>query len=285
VTRCLFATDLHGSAERYRKLLATIRDERPDALFLGGDLLPSGMLVAGTGSQGDFVPSFLVPELSTLRADLGTAYPRIFLILGNDDARAAEVEILAGQELGLYEYVHNRRVAVDRFAVYGYACVPPTPFLLKDWERYDVSRYVEPGCVSPEEGVRTAPTTASEVRFGTIAKDLAAMVGDADLAGAVLLCHAPPHDTALDRAALDGTMVDHVQVDVHVGSIALRRLIEASQPLLSLHGHIHESARLTGAWRDRIGATILFSAAHDGRELCLVRFSLEDLEAAQRELV
>ena len=102
---------------------------------------------------------------------------------------------------------------------------------------------------------------------------------------AVFLFHTPPHETALDRAALDGMMVDYVPLDVHVGSIAVRRFIEARQPLLTLHGHIHESARLTGSWRDKIGETHLFSAAHDGPELALVRFDLENPEDATRTLI
>jgi len=48
---------------------------------------------------------------------------------------------------------------------------------------------------------------------------------------------------------------------------------------VTLHGHVHESARLTGAWQDRIGRTVCLSAAHDGPELALVRF---DLEPARR---
>ena len=66
---------------------------------------------------------------------------------------------------------------------------------------------------------------------------------------------------------------------------AVQRFIEARQPLLTLHGHVHESARLTGTWRDRIGATHMFSGAHDGPELALVRFDLEDLGSATRELI
>jgi Icc-related predicted phosphoesterase len=69
-----------------------------------------------------------------------------------------------------------------------------------------------------------------------------------------------------------------------VGSIAVKRFIEARQPLLTLHGHVHESARLTGSWRDRIGRTHMFSAAHDGPELALVRFDLDDLDSAERQL-
>jgi len=84
---------------------------------------------------------------------------------------------------------------------------------------------------------------------------------------------------------LDGRKVDLVPLDVHVGSMAIARFIEAQQPLVTLHGHIHESARLTGAWRQQFGRTHAFSAAHDGPELALVRFDLEDLESATRELI
>jgi Icc-related predicted phosphoesterase len=80
-------------------------------------------------------------------------------------------------------------------------------------------------------------------------------------------------------------MVDHVPLDRHLGSIAIRRFIEAQQPLLTLHGHVHESARLSHSWRDRLGRTHCFSAAHDGAELALVRFDPGDLDSASRELI
>ena len=66
---------------------------------------------------------------------------------------------------------------------------------------------------------------------------------------------------------------------------AIRRFIEERSPLVTLHGHVHESARLTGTWRCRIGRTHAFTAAHDGPELALIRFDPGDLEAATRELV
>jgi hypothetical protein len=176
-------------------------------------------------------------------------------------------------------------VEVAGVPVYGYACVPPTPFLWKDWERYDVSRYVPPGSVSPEEGWRSVDVAEHDVRYGTIWGDLGELAGDVDLSRAVLLFHTPPAETNLDRAALDGKSVDHVPLDLHVGSIAVRRFIETRQPLVGLHGHIHESARLTGSWKDRIGRTRLFTAAHDGPELALVRFEPEDPDGAVRLLL
>ncbi len=281
VTRCLFVSDLHGRTDRYEKLLAAVEAERPQAVFLGGDLLPLGAL---SPSGGDFLLEWLGPRLEAVRTHLGPSYPRVFAVFGNDDPRTEEESLARLERRLLLEHVHGLRATLGSRAVYGYACVPPTPFTLKDWERYDVSRYVDPGCVSPEEGYRSVPVPEGGTKWGTIAGDLEALVGVADVSGAVFLFHAPPHGTALDRAALDGRTVDHAPVDVHVGSIAIRRFIEARQPLVTLHGHVHESARLTGAWQDRIGRTVCLSAAHDGPELALVRFEAEHPETAAREL-
>jgi hypothetical protein len=70
-----------------------------------------------------------------------------------------------------------------------------------------------------------------------------------------------------------------------VGSIAVRRFIEERAPLVTLHGHVHEAARLTGEWRCRIGCTHALGAAHDGPDLALVRFDPDDLESASRDLL
>ncbi|HEX9887260.1 MAG TPA: metallophosphoesterase [Longimicrobiales bacterium] len=284
---CLFVSDLHGSVRRYRTLLTIMAEERPAAVLLGGDLFPAGLAPSRgpDDPDGDFLAGFLLPELAGLRERLGSDYPEILLILGNDDPRADEPRIREAEAEGLWHYVHGKRHEVRGVPVYGYGCVPPTPFLLKDWECYDVSRYVPPGCVSPEEGWRTVEVPLQEARFRTIRDDLASLVGDDDVSGALFLFHTPPAETKLDRAALDGRTVDHVPLDVHVGSIAVRRFIEERQPLLTLHGHIHESARIMGSWRDRLGRTHLMSAAHDGPELALVRFDLEDVAGATRTLV
>ncbi len=193
--------------------------------------------------------------------------------------------MLAAAARGAWEYVHDRAVDFGPWRVYGYACVPPTPFRLKDWERYDVSRFTDPGCVPPEAGIRSVPVPEHEIIHGTIADDLARLAGDGDLSRAIFLFHTPPYDTPLDRAALDGRMIDHVPLDVHIGSIAVRRFVEERQPLLTLHGHVHESTRLTGEWRERIGRTWLFQGAHDGPELALVRFDPERPDEATRELL
>lgn len=268
-------------------LFDALEHERPDALFLGGDLLPNirSRGPSAADAQCQFIDEFLRPRFLALRRSPPDAALRVFLILGNDDARSAEPLILAAASEGAWEYIHCAKASLNGFDVYGYSFVPPTPFLLKDWERYDVSRHVDPGCVSPEEGKRTVPVSESEARYSTITRDLKTLVGSQSLGKSVFLFHTPPHGTSLDRAALDGVIVDHVQVDVHVGSIAVRRLTETRRPWLTLHGHIHEATRLTGHWLEHLGSTPIVTAAYDGPELSLVRFDLEDPSSATRELL
>jgi Icc-related predicted phosphoesterase len=76
-----------------------------------------------------------------------------------------------------------------------------------------------------------------------------------DARRAVFMIHVPPHDSGLDIAPiLDENLRPTVSAgDVlrgPVGSTAVRRVIEERQPVLSVHGHIHES----GGER-KIGAT------------------------------
>lgn len=280
---CFFVSDLHGRIPRYEKLFAAVERERPAAVLVGGDILPHALT---TDERYDcFGPDILRPLFERLRESMQQSYPRVFLIPGNDDPRIEEQFFLDGDRDGLWSYAHLKCFSLNRYTVCGYACVPPTPFQLKDWERYDVSRYVDPGDISPEEGRRTVPVPANVTRYATIQEDITQLTKDCAAEHLICLFHAPPYQTKLDRVDRDGKMVDHVPLDVNVGSIAIRRFIEKRQPLLTLHGHIHESARLTGDWRDTIGRTVCLSAAHDGRELALVRFDPAHPEEATRELL
>jgi uncharacterized protein len=283
----ILVSDLHGSISRYRKLFQLIRDRKPPAVLFGGDLLPSPShqrkLI--TEGIGDFIAEFLAPELGSLQQQMGNEYPRMLMILGNDDAKSEEKRFVMAGSNGLYEYLHFRKTQVGPYTVYGYSCVPPTPFLLKDWERYDVSRFTDPGCIPPEEG-RFSIEPAHDILFTYIKKDLVELTGEHfKPESSIMLFHSPPYQTFLDRAALDGKMFDHVPMDVHVGSIAIKEFIETRQPLVSLHGHIHESSRITGHWKQELGKTWCFSAAFDQPELAAVIFNPEKLSSAERLII
>lgn len=276
-----FVSDLHGDKERYKILVREIRQDEPKALFIGGDIIPH---YSRYFANEDFFADFLLPEFRKLRKEIKDRYPVVFIILGNDDPRIEEAYLIEGEKEGLWQYVHNRKIRFGNFMVYGYACVPPTPFRLKDWERYDVSRYIDPGCVPLTEGFRTVDT-GEDIEYCTIQKDLSALAGDDDLSHAIFLFHSPPYQTSLDRAALDGIMIEHAPLDVNVGSIAIKRFIEERKPLITLHGHVHESTRITGHWSEKIGETWAFNAATDQKELSLIKLSLDNPAYAERIII
>lgn len=256
-------------------------------VFIGGDIMPALSYLQSSSnlSSGDFLNGFIAVELSKLKDEMKNDYPRIFVILGNDDARFIEPTVLDIAGRNLWEYIHFRRVIAGEYTIYGYSYIPPSPFQLKDWERYDVSRYVDPGCISPEEGRLSVPVAPNELKYSSIQKDLVNLTRDFDLSKSVFLFHSPPYRTKLDRSALDGKEIDHVPLDVHIGSIAIRRFIKNRQPLLTLHGHVHESTNITGEWKDKIGNTFMFNAADIRPDLCLIKFNLSELESVVREFI
>jgi len=285
---CLFVSDLHGSTSRYHSLGQAIKSIKPAAVFLGGDLLPHIMDQSWQTSQDDhdFISSFLNPFFTQLKEDLQGNYPQVFLILGNDDPRFLEPLLIDGEAEGLWRYAHGRCLNWQGYQVLGYSCIPPSPFQLKDWERYDVSRFVDPGAIPPDEGRHTTEVDLHQIIHTTIADELNQLATEVSCwEKTIILAHCPPYDCTLDRAALDGKSIDHVPLDVHIGSIAMRRFLEEHQPLLSLHGHVHESRRLTGEWQTRLGRTTCINAANDGPELALVRIQPQNPDQATLELL
>jgi hypothetical protein len=64
--------------------------------------------------------------------------------------------------------------------------------MMKFWEKYDVSRYVDPGCVHPTEGSRTTEVKES-IEYATIQKDIVSLTDSEDVSNAIYLFHPPPY--------------------------------------------------------------------------------------------
>jgi uncharacterized protein len=103
---------------------------------------------------------------------------------------------------------------------------------------------------------------------------------------AIFMIHVPPHDSGLDTAPiLDENLRPTVSAgDVlrgPVGSTAVRRIIEDYQPVLSIHGHIHES----GGER-KIGKTLCINPGSEANHGILrgyiVDIGKKGVELAQR---
>jgi len=80
---------------------------------------------------------------------------------------------------------------------------------------------------------------------------------------AILNVHVPPYESSLDTAFEVDEDLHYVMKggrphEVPTGSAAVRQIIEETQPLLSLHGHIHESKGVT-----KIGRTVAINPGSD----------------------
>jgi len=283
---CFFVSDLHGRKPLYKALLKAIKKEKPDFVFLGGDLLPNRKMnqIAKTDEESSFIPDFLFHEFNSLKESMKCDYPDIFLIPGNDDRAIIYNAVAEGEKAHLWRDLHNHCVVIGKYRFYGYGCVPPTPFRLKDWERFDMLLTTNPGCISPVDGYHSLPQ-GHDIKNATIYNDLQVLTKDNGLEFGVFLFHSPPFQTMLDQAAIRNENAEFPTSCLHVGSRAIRNLIEEKQPYITLHGHIHESARISGEWKQTLGCTLSISAAHDGPELSLVKFDLKDPFSVTRRLI
>ncbi|MFP4608290.1 MAG: metallophosphoesterase [Candidatus Aenigmatarchaeota archaeon] len=279
---CIFTSDLHGDRKKYNALFKVIKEKGPDGVFLGGDLFPPAL--GGKHDIESFLKVFLREKLEDVNETLG-GNVEFFVIMGNDDPKKYQTILETMSESDLMNYIHMRTVKFGDLHVAGYSYIPPSPFRLKDWERYDVSRHVDVGAVSPEEGMRTAEMNEYDKKYQTIKKDLKEMVNISPPEKTIYLFHSPPYNTNLDRADLDDEMIDHAPLDVHVGSIAIKRFIEEKKPFITLHGHVHETVEMTGEWSERFHSTFSFTGVHKGPELCFIQFDTEEPENAERKLV
>lgn len=283
-TTCLFVSDLHGKTHRYEKLFQYIAKEKPGALFIGGDILPSSVLhsLRAGDNKTDFITDYLAPRFENLKETLGENYPRIFLIMGNDDPKTEVETILHFENKSLWEYVQEKIVTFGEYSVFGYSYVPPTPFMLKDWERYDLDLQVQEGSIAPTAGFKTMPDETSQDKH-TIKEDMEKLAKSIDMKKSILLFHSPPFQTSLDRITDDfSETTTRMPKEVFVGSKAIKQLIENYQPHITLHGHIHESSRLTGFWKEQINKTTAITAAFDGKGLAVVKFNPSKPMQAER---
>jgi uncharacterized protein len=287
-TRVYFATDLHGSSKCFRKYLNAAPVYQADVLVLGADLAGKAIqtIVAqpggrwrcrfvGTDHDVDggtelealekliddhgYYPLRVEPgEFEQLEANgrvdalfvdlmrrrlegwLGLADERlrplgvpIYMMLGNDDPKELQA-VLDGSSWAIP--AEGRVIALDdrhELASWGYSNITP-------WHSHR------------EQTEEELATSLRELVGGLSAPERA-----------VLNIHVPPYATGLDDAPVLDENLRVVQVAgqvkfAPVGSQAVRSLLEQVQPLVGLHGHIHEASGIR-----RLGRTIAINPGSD----------------------
>ncbi len=274
MTTCFFVSDLHGDTNKYELLAQEVIKRKPSFLFLGGDLLPH---VRASDKSRDntvnpFINDYIIPLFVRIQKQLGCNYPEVYLIAGNDDYKTDVKGFIEGNKRELWKYLNSERVKFGLYTIYGYSYVPPTPFRNKDWEKYDVDFTTLDGSISPNDGFRSNSDIYDN---SLISSDLAQLAEGYDMTKAIFLFHSPPNNSSLDK----------IPGNKNIGSKAIADLISTKQPYVTLHGHAHESSRLSNEWHEVIGRTHTFSAAWDGEGLAIVIFRIDEPSDCQRQIL
>ena len=239
--KLIYTADLHGNEKFYKRLLEKAEDENVNAIAIGGDLCgrEGSTIKEKVSSQKIFLEKFVLPLLKEFNKK--NKNTEIYAIMGNDDFRE-NLDILENADKNkILKSIHKKSIKLNKsFSIAGYSFVNPTPFRLKDWEKPDFEGDGAPTQLFNEE-IRSIGK-----ENGTIQEDLNQLKQLSNPKKTLYVIHAPPYNTKLDV----------ISTGAHVGSRAIRNFMEKEQPLLSLHGHIHESQKMSGSWKDKIGNTI-----------------------------
>jgi Icc-related predicted phosphoesterase len=302
--RIYYTSDLHGSEKCWKKFMVTPKHYQADIIIIGGDItgkfivpiirLPKGRVeatfmgrkrkykkekdvdllkqqIANTGqywldlSQEEYQkyeqdPSLLDPifdKLITERVEQWVAMAderlkdqnvRCFISAGNDDSYSVD-QILEKSEI---IEVHDGRIhdLGDGFELFGLSNSNMTP-----WD---------------------CPRDISEEELADKIENLASQIKNPDRA--IFDIHVPPYGTGIDEApeltedmrmVMDSTGTPNM---IPVGSTAVKEALLKYQPMLGLHGHIHEAAGIR-----KLGKTTIVNPGSEYAE-GLLRGAVIDLD-------
>jgi uncharacterized protein len=277
--RIYFATDVHGSETCWRKFINSAKFYEADVLVLGGDMTGKAV-VPIIQSGGGHYRTVLQDQRHDFEGPSElTRYQKLIRERGYYPIVMTEEELGGYQERpelldGLFDEAMRRTVeewvelADERLAPEGIQCIvcPGNDDKPDIDEILSAARWVQVGegnaidlpenyqLVSTGWSNRTPWNTHREEDEPALQARIERALTEATVKQdrLILSLHCPPYDTPLDVAPKISSDL-HVQGQqvAHVGSTAVRSVIEDVQPILSLHGHIHES-RATA----RIGKTL-----------------------------
>ena len=266
--RVFFATDIHGSDRCFRKFLAAAESYEADVLVLGGDIAGKGLVPihADNGSlvakvRGEMVT---VPraEEGRLRAEINRqGFYSVLTDTGDIERMENDAPYLDKAFKGaMIEQIEGWcALAEQRLAPRVRCIITPGN---DDPRAIDPVLKAAPRIESPEAELcelgpvlmascgDVTPTpwnTEREYPEEELGRRLEAILAPAPPGAKVVVnFHCPPYGSGLDFAAeLDETLRPVIRGGrpsiIPVGSKAVREVIKKHQPVVGLHGHIHES--------------------------------------------
>jgi Icc-related predicted phosphoesterase len=291
---CLSVADVHGNKVQYEKIKQLVIEHEIAYVFLCGDILPKD---GGSWSldnkirtikmQADFIANYFLDYLT----ELGQM-TQVYAIFGNDDFRS-NYPTIEQANIPNVQFLNNQVIKLSltdqELYVAGYPYVGLTPFQQKDWEKWDT----KPGIMDHKIYRETGYSSRNDVHFPvnftidpdrqtTVHDDLTLLGSLSDPKKTIYIFHEAPFNTPLDMIAPNNPYIKDGLL--HVGSVAIREFIEKHQPLLTMHGHIHETFQQSGYFNWQSGSSTSFTAANDFSQdkLSYVLFSLPTLSLVER---
>jgi Icc-related predicted phosphoesterase len=288
-TRIFYATDVHGSERTWRKFLNAAKFYDADVLVMGGDVMgklaipiireAGGTYRATIHGRVERVSS--EDEVEGLRRRIGDLgfYD---VVMDEDEYRATQADPeaierlfvrLATERLERWIDLAETRLAGTGVKVYATGGNDDLTEVMATMDRPGTQAFVaceDRAVAIDDEHVMVSmpyvnPTpwkTPREAEEPELAAKIEAVIGGiGDHHGVIFNFHAPPKDSTLDTCPMLDPTTDPPSQVVRggqpvlygAGSTAIRDAVERHQPLLGLHGHIHESQ----------------AAARLGRTLCV----------------
>jgi Icc-related predicted phosphoesterase len=286
-TRIYFATDLHGSSKCFRKFLNAGQVYGADVLILGGDIAGKALQTIVRQPGGRWSCEFIGtrydvedgPDLEALEKLIGDHgyYPY--------RAEPGELDALrASDDLDpLFERLMDERLAGwlaladERLRPAGRRLY----FMLGNDDPVSLRRLLDtaPWGVHDEGIVVPIDDDHEMISWGfsnitpwhshreqtedQLAESLDRMIGRLrDPGRSIFNIHVPPHGIGLD----DAPVLSDLQIQTQLGQVkfgpagstAVRDAIARVQPMLGLHGHIHEASGIK-----RLGRTIVINPGSD----------------------
>jgi uncharacterized protein len=286
-TKLYFATDVHGSEQCFRKFLNAGAAYGPDFMVLGGDVAGKAIQAIDDLGGGRYRTVFRgtahviddaegLARVERMVSDLG--YYPWRCQPGELDARVADgtvdhvLDTLMRERLERWMELADERLRPRGIPAFWMLGNDDPPALAEVLERAPWGQHAEGRVLdlddyalvsfgysnhTPWDSFRELPEEELARHFD----ELFGAVAEPDRV--VFNAHPPPYGTGLDDAPMlddDLTVRQQAgQVKIGpVGSTAVRDAIERYQPIVSLHGHVHESAGFR-----RLGRTMAVNPGSD----------------------
>jgi len=271
--KIIYVTDIHGEVWKYERILEVAKELKVEAVINGGDMLNKE--TDNMFNQGSFIKDFLDEYFSAFDSN------EIFYLsyLGNDDLKIFDEAFneLCNKHFFAVDLAQRKFKFDNGFEFIGFNMVVDYPFRLKDRCRMDTHKTDFPeqfgtGLFSTLSGFKEIEDWHSHAAsINSIEEELSELIRPDYMKNTVYVIHMPPANLGLDVCYYGES----------VGSVAIYDFLKNNQPLLSLHGHIHESRKVSNKWFGNIGMTTCIQPG----QLENLTYVVLDLETGEKELV